>query len=337
MVYTFGLVKHTNIRYRDSLNRLSRYELVSMLHSLSVTCPVECEEIGGASFLTFSCRELSRDELSFLSGHSAVVFMAEKTESGLLRPLDADRIGYLEEDLPEILKYKGKTSPSFLRLMINVAQSLSAFSAEKSPLTVLDPLCGKGTTCFCALQAGMNAIGLDLDKKAVHEAADYFSRYLKVHMLKHSFTASSLTAGKESVPVSDYVFADTKEHFRDKEVRTLRLAECDTALTPVVCRRMPAHLLVTDLPYGIQHAPRDGRKTESFTEMLCRALPQWKKAVCPGGVAAVSFNTLTLPAKQVFEISRSAGWTPVEHDSCLHFRHEVEQAVVRDVVFMIHN
>lgn len=337
MVYTFGLVKHANIRYRDSLNRLSRYELISMLHSLSVTCPVECEEIGGASFLTFACRELTGDELSFLSCHSAVVFMAEKTEGGLLRPLNAKRAGYLEEDLPEILKYKGKTSPSFLRLMINVALSLSAFMGENNPLTLLDPLCGKGTACFCALQAGMNAVGLDLDKKAVHEAAEYFTRYLKVHMLKHSFTASSLTDGKTAVPVSDFTFADSKDHFRDKKVRTLRLAECDTAFTPVVSRRMPAHLLVTDLPYGIQHAPWDGRKTESFTELLQRALPQWKKAVLPGGVAAVSFNTLTLPVKQVFDISRSAGWTPVEQDACLHFRHEVEQAVVRDVVFLTHS
>ena len=90
-----------------------------------------------------------------------------------------------------------------------------------------------------------------------------------------------------------------------------------------------------DLPYGVQHAPQAGRRPESFRSLLARALPCWQKALLPGGVAAVSFNTLTFPAQQVIDIAREAGWTLLE-DACLtHLRHEVEQAVVRDVVFIM--
>ena len=335
MVYTFGLVKHANIRYRDSLIRLGRYELTAMLHALSLDCDVKAESAGGADFLTFRCRNLSEEELSFLSGHSTAVFFAEKTDSGLLRPVDAGKSGYLGEDLPEILKYKGKTSTSFLRLMINVARSVSGFSLSSDPLTVIDPVCGKGTACFCAVQSGMNSVGLDLDRKAVHEACDYFSRYLKINMLKHTCRKSSETAGNTSLPVVDFVFADTREHYILNRTRFLRLATGDTEMIAYLCRRFPGHLLIADLPYGVQHAPQFGAKPESFSSLFSRALPAWKKALLPGGVAAVSYNTLTFPTIQVSEIARSAGWIPCKIDFCTHFCHEVEQAVVRDVIFLI--
>ena len=59
MVYTLGLAKHANIRYRDSLHRLHRCELISMLHAISADCEVAVESLGGADFLTFECRSLS--------------------------------------------------------------------------------------------------------------------------------------------------------------------------------------------------------------------------------------------------------------------------------------
>lgn len=334
MVYTFALAKFANIRYHDAAVRLSRCELTAMLHALSVDCEVQAESLGGADFLTFESRPLSGDEITFLSGHSAVLFLAEK-EGAVLRPLSFSPGTYLEEDLPEILKYKGKTSASFTRMVLNMALSFSPFFSSSSPLTLLDPLCGKGTACFCALQGGMNAVGLDLDQKAVREAADYFSRYLKVHQLKHSMRAVSETFMKTSLPVTDFVFSDTRDHYQQGDTRSLRLSVGDTSLAPALCRHQQAHLLVTDLPYGVQHAPQFGHKPESFRSLLSRALPHWRKALLPGGIAAISFNTLTLPAQQVTEIALDVGWTPLEDPCLTHLRHEVEQAVVRDVVFIM--
>lgn len=334
MVYTFGLAKHANTRYRDSFIRLCRCELQAMLHALSVDSEIFEEPIGGSVFLTFESRPLSPSEIAYLSDHSGAVFFAEKN-GNLLKPLDFSRNRYLDEDLPEILKYKGKTSASFLRLMINIALSLSPFRSSDEPLVLLDPVCGKGTACFCALQSGMNAIGLDLDQKAIRESADFFSRYLKQGFIKHSSRVFSETAGKASLPVREFVFADSREHYLAKDTRFLRLAAGDTSLAPALCRRNPAHLIIADLPYGIQHAPQFGHKPEPFGSMLSRALPHWKRALRPDGVAAISFNTLTFPTRQVIDIVRSSGFVPFEGGLYDHLRHEVEQAVVRDVVFMM--
>lgn len=334
-VYSFQLIKHTNIKYRDSLDRLGCNELSAMLFSMGIDSPVSVQTLGGASFLMFDSRPLSESELLFLSGHSAVVFMAEY-ENGLLRPIERPDPNYLPEDLPEILKYKGKTGTTFTKLMINVALSCSAFAREKiSGLTVLDPVCGKATTPFCALQRGMNACGIDIDAGDLKEATDYFSRYLKYHTLKHTEKHLSETVGKTSVPATVFTFADCKEAWQAGDTRSFTLYQADTSLADKLTRKNKVHLLVGDLPYGIQHAPVAGKKVESFVSLLNRCLPSWYQALLPGGAIALSFNTLTLPSDRVSEALERAGFTVCNDPAHGSYRHEVEQAVVRDVVFAV--
>ena len=335
MVYSFEVIQRTNIRYREEAAWLARCELSMMLRALpSEFSDVQVEKLGGVPFLTFEGPECSPPELTFLRGHSSLALMSEKSGSSL-RPLETVSPDYLPEDLPEVLKYKGKTSVSFTRMMLNIALSLSGFALSERPITVMDPLCGKGTTLFCALQRGFNAVGLDTDHKAIHEATEYFSRYLKYHQMKHRLSSRSETLEKGALPVSEFIVADTREHFQAGHTRVLSLSTGDTALSPALVRRKPVQLLVTDFPYGVKHAPQTGQRTESFRSLLKRALPAWRKALRPGGILAVSFNTLTLPFSQVAEALQEAGFKPFLEEPFLHFRHEVEQAVVRDVIFAI--
>ena len=333
MVYSFEFIQRANIRYRDEALTLARCELFLMLRSLNISVSeIQAEQLGDMPFLSFEAPELSPEQLCFLRGHSSLSLLAIR-EGSLLRPLAAPSPDYLPEDLPEVLKYKGKTSVSFTRMMINMAFSLSAFSRSREPLILLDPLCGKGTTLFCALQRGMNAVGLDADRKAVHEAADYLERYLKWHQLKHARSAQSETLPGGSLPVTAFVLADSREHYQAGDTRFLKLAVGDTASAPALLRKKQAHLIAADLPYGIQHAPQAGQRPESFRSLLHRVLPAWKKALRPGGVLVLSFNMLTLPADQVVAAMEEAGLTPCLEEPLMHLRHPVEQAVVRDVRF----
>ena len=334
MVYSFELLKHANIRYRDCLSVLSRCELYAMLSSLGISCTVSTEPLGGSRFMTFECRELSPDEISFLSGHSSVVFMAEN-DCGLLRPLPVRDCAYLPEDLPEVLKYKGKTSATFTRMMINTAAALSTSRIPDRPLTFFDPVCGKGTGCFCAVSAGMNAVGIDLDRKDIREAADYFSRYLKFHRLKHEEKSRSETCRGHSLPLTEFTFADSKEHYQTGDTRTLTLACADTSESPALFRRSCADIIVADLPYGVQHAPQSGTKPEPLSVFLRRVLPVWKTVLKPGGAMALSFNTLTLPSREVLDAVTASGFRLPNNEVFFGLRHEVEQAVVRDVVFAL--
>ena len=334
MHYSLELIKHTNIRYREAALHLARCELAAMLAALEIDSPIREEMLGGVPFCSFSCRCLSEEELGFLSRHSAVSLLAER-QGDLLRPLSFPSPAYLPEDLPEVLKYKGKTNATFTRMMINMARSLLPGGLSGSGLTLLDPLCGKGTALFVALVEGMNAAGLDRDTRAIHEATDYFSRYLRLHRLKHERSARSETLRQGHLSITDFRFSDTKEHFSYGETRRLQLACGDTSSADAMFRRSGADLIVADLPYGIQHAPMASGSPESFPALLRRSLPAWKQALIPGGVLALSFNVYTLPVSDVITAVSRAGFVPCLQEPFVSLEHEVEQAVKRDLVFAI--
>ncbi len=331
MVFLFQLTPHANIRYREAQLKLGQGELSCLLKGLGIDAEVTACTLGGVAFLRFEAEELTPSQLETLSMHSAALLICQQ-QGALLRPLEKVSHDYLTADLAEVLKYKGKTSAVFTHMMINCALAASDFFCKDEVLTVLDPMCGRGTTCFVALQHGMNAVGVDIDNRDLKECADYFERYLQYHRMKHKLDQSSRTIRRHAVPAAVYTIADTKENFKAGATRTLSLFLGDTGLTGELLKKAPAHLLVADLPYGVQHAPQDGRRTESFIQVMKRALPQWYGALRKGGALALSFNTLTLKKAELIQLLTEAGFTPLTQPPYDDFEHFVEQAVHRDFV-----
>ena len=332
MVYSFQLWRHPNIHYQEAVQRLSRCELFCMLRSLFIKTDIRQETVGSAVFLTFECRPLSDHELTYLAGHSCVTLLAEK-EGAFLRPLPVSPFFYVPEELPEVLKYKGKTNATFMRMMFNTALSLSSFAHTNAPVTVLDPLCGRGTGLFCGLLSGANGVGLDVDARDLKEASDYFGRFLKLNRFKHTLSEVSETIRGQAVPGRVFRFSSSKEAYARGDVRSLSFFQGDTALAPSLLKKQKAHVLLADLPYGIQHAPQSGSRIESFEAVLARALPAWKKALLPGAALALSFNDLTLRPDKLRSILTDVGFAPLDEPECSDLSHPVEQAVHRDLVF----
>lgn len=332
MTYCFQVLPHANLHYQEALVTLAKTELSCMLSSLGLACEVGLTSIGGQAFLQLdTSAPLDEASLARLSAHSALLLMCEQ-QGELLRPLARSHPRYLPQDLSEVLKYKGKTSAVFTRMMINCAHAASDFFGEDRPLLLLDPMCGKATTPFCALERGWNAIGLDTDLPALEEADRHMVRWLKLHKLKHQRAEVSLTLRGRGVPSVQYQTADTREHYVQGDTRSLRLIHSDTALCGELLKKTPVDLIVSDLPYGIQHAPVDGRKPEPFTSLMARALPAWRQILKHGGAMALSFNTYTLPREKLLALCEQAGFEPLNEPPYHDFSHFVEQAVVRDVV-----
>ncbi len=331
MFFCVQMTPHANIRYREAQTMLGQKELRCLLGSAGLCCDVGTTVIGGVTFLTFECDALTDAQLATISRHSTALLICQRQEE-LLRPLQKVSHDYLTEDLAEVLKYKGKTSAVFTKMMLNCALSASDFAGTEGPLTVLDPMCGKGTTCFVALQQGMNAAGVDVDRRDLKEAADYFERHLQFHRLKYRLDQGSRTVRKHAVPEAVYTLADTKEHFKEGDTRTLSLYLGDTGLTGELMKKTPAHLIVADLPYGVQHAPQDGKRTESFAQVMNRVLPVWHAALRKGGAIALSFNTLTLKKSVLRDMLSAAGFTPLTEAPYDDFQHFVETAVTRDFI-----
>lgn len=336
MRYAMLLKPHANARYRQSLQQLATIELQTMLDAWQPGCPVTAAEYGGEPFLCFTCPDMPEGLLRMLSRHSGCALLAEAAPEGLLRPICRTPDWFLPEELSQVLKYKGKTNADFTMMLLNCAQAASAFARSEAPLTVLDPVCGKATTAFCALSLGHNAIGVDRDDKALREADTYFARSLKLNRFKHKRTTGSQTlTGGGHVQTIDYAVAQSAEQQKQGDARTLRLISGDSGQLGRMMKHNTCHLIVGDLPYGVQHAPQEGQGYSSPERLLSRIAQGCAQVLKSGGVAAFSFNAYTLPRQKAAAALEAAGLTPLSQPPFDGFCHWVEQAVERDAVLAI--
>ncbi|MCI5847596.1 MAG: hypothetical protein MRZ98_08120 [Clostridiales bacterium] len=338
MLYALLLKPHANVRYRQSLQKLALLELECVLNAwgLDRAAP-RLRLIAGEPFLVFEAGEMPEQVWRAVSGHSSICFAA-RLEGDALLPLERAAGSVMPDDLPHVLKYKGKTNADFTYLMLNCARAASAFAREAGPLCVLDPMCGKGTSLFCALCQGHNAVGIETDAKSLQEADQYFERSLKWHKVKHKRTVKSYTLPKGgAVRAVEYEAAPDARAMREGRRLGLKLLCGDAARAGEMARPGTAHLVVSDLPYGVQHAPREGGGMSSLRRLLERALPGCTEALKIGGAMALSFNENTLSRRDVMEAMEQAGLTVLRDPPYNDFAHWVEQAVERDMVVAVKN
>ena len=328
MTYAFLLYPHANVRYRQSLLQLAVQELAMTLSALGREAEVIPKEMGGATFLTFEAAKLTERDMRMLS-QLASIYMLFAMEDGKLTPLARTHPNYIGEDLPALLKYKGKTNEMFTDTMLTMALAASAFMpVHDSQLVVCDPMAGRGTTLMLALRRGYHGVGIEIGKADVKEAADYMTRYLEFHRIKYKRTDSALTVrGQVGGRENKFVFSDSAEHFKDGDTRTLRLICGDTREAAALLKPGSVHLMVTDAPYGVQKGTA-GRQ-DSIGGTIAAALPGWFSVLKSSGVLAMSFNTHVTKRDGLVRLFEKAGFEIVQ---TANLEHWVEQAISRDVI-----
>lgn len=328
MKCAFLLYPHQNVRYRQSLLTIAAAELSMTLAALGRGGEVRPVEMGGAAFLTFDCDHLTQRDVRMLS-ELASVYVMFTMEDAQMVPMESAHPNYIGEDLPALLKYKGKTNEMFTDAMITMALASSAFMpVHDSQLIVCDPMAGRGTTMMLALRRGYHGVGIEIGKADVKECCDYMTRYIEYHRIKHKRSETSLTVrGKCGGRETKFVLSDTAEHFKDGDTRTLRMICGDTRDAAALLKPQSVHLMVTDIPYGVQKGTA-GRQ-DSIGGTIAAALPGWQEALKPGGALAMSFNTYVTRRADLVRLCERVG---LEVIATPPLEHWVEQAVNRDVI-----
>lgn len=328
MTYALLLWPYSNARYEVAVREPAMAELELILASVGISEKCEYRELSGVGALVFSRENasLSETEIQRIWTHSLAYWFGILQKDGSFLPLPGANLARIGADLPFVQKYKGKTNERFTQQLINLALYSSAFEREER-LQLLDPMCGRGTTLFQALNRGWNATGLDVDKKAIHDLLDYYEKYLQYHRLKHEKKPMSATVkGHKAVPV----------RMVTSEGTVLRVGEADAALAGAVAGRESQHLIVCDLPYGVQHAPGgEGGARQSFETLLLRTLPSWREALRTGGAVAVAYNVNTLKTESVRSIMEACGLKAMRGGLYDRLEHWVEQAVTRDAAVAV--
>jgi tRNA G10 N-methylase Trm11 len=107
-----------------------------------------------------------------------------------------------------------------------------------------------------------------------------------------------------------------------------RLVIGDTAEARSLLLRKRFDLIVTDIPYGVQHM--GGKAARSPFETLQAAAPGWAQSLAPGGAMVIGFNSYQPKRAALVELFTSLGLTEISCD----LEHRMSESILRDVVIL---
>jgi predicted RNA methylase len=323
--YAMLLAPSANRVYADQAARISRGELAAFRPVLAGDMSDIGEaELGGVPYLVFD-GELTERDVAYLSNLSAAYALFERVGDDLLRPIALTPLAAFDSDLITIPKYAGKTNEQFTKLLLNLTLLASAAAPRMldGPITVCDPLCGRGTTLTAALMYGYDAIGVEIDARDVEAAEAFLKTYLRRKRMKHTAEMVPVRrGGKRAARRLDVVIGGT---------RKLTLLQADTTRLDGLIRRDCADVLVADLPYGVQHGSHhdDLGLTRSPLDLLERAVPGWLPLLRTGGALGLSWNLKVAKRELAEDILLANGLQIVPQADLAH---RVDQGIERDVL-----
>ncbi len=333
------LLPSANRVYADAAAALAQTELAILSTAVlgGDIGAIDVAAIGGVPYVTFEAAALGGQSTAFRANLSAGYALFEMRD-GLLRPVPMRALDRYDDDLITIQNYQGKTNEQFTKLLLNVTVLSSAFASDMLTrrLSVLDPLCGRGTTLNQALMYGFDATGMDLDHRDFEAYAAFIKAWLKRKRVKHhcEYDGPVRRDGKVIGRRLRINMAASKDAYKSGATQLLDIVNADTTRAAEFVRPSTIDVLVTDAPYGVQHGSRTTAQglARKPLDLLAAAVPVWATLLRPGGAAGIAWNTVVARRDDVASILANAGLRPLEDPSYQALRHRVDQAIVRDIL-----
>lgn len=330
--------------YTAAAGELCRAEAHWVLGARGLTAEVEETTVGGMEALGVRVDGEDADDalvdlLGSLSCAHGVLERSGIAADGreLLTVRTPQRLERHPSDLETTLKYPGKTNEQFTAMLVNLAAALTSRpeALADGSLTLLDPMCGRGTTLNRALRLGLSPLGGEIDRKAVEAYGVFLTTWLRTHRYKHQVrTGRTRVRGEQLGPRIDAEFAADKQTQKAGGGQSITVFGCDTLRLGELLGAGTVDAIVTDLPYGVQHGSRSrGGLQRSPLEILEAAAPHWRRMLRQGGAIAVASNRHTLDHGAAGEALSRAGFVLLSRDGA--FRHRVDQSIDRDVLLAI--
>src|SRR5215469_283146 len=232
--YALLILPSANRVYTEAATSLAAAELAVFSDSVlsGAASAAEVTRRGGVPYLEFEADPLRPEDSAFLANISSLYALFEVT-GGFLSPVELTRLDHYDDDLITIQKYQGKTNEQFTKLLLNVTLLSSAFAAEllTRKLTVLDPLCGRGTTLNQALMYGYDAAGIDIDQQDFAAYRAFLQTWLQRKRLKHrvGYDGPVRRNGKVVARRLQVMMAPDRDAWKTGATQLLDVVNADTA------------------------------------------------------------------------------------------------------------
>ena len=329
------LAPSANRVYAFEANRLVAAELKIMLGAQDHPA-IQPVTVAGVGYLAVSTESLD-DQIRWALGRLSGFYAAFQREQDRLLPIEVATPDLFDDDLVTIPKYPGKTNEQFTRLLVNVALA-SMRRPISGPITILDPLCGRGTTLSTAMMLGCNAAGVEAELKAVEAYAAYLRTYWRRKRLKHVVEVSPVR--REGKIIGKRLDAEVSPAGHEQPV-ALTVFSGDTRQSAALFGKRKFDAVLADAPYGVVHGSRSdvrgasGKKDRSAAGLISDALPVWAQQLKAGGALGLSWNAIGLSRERLLEILAGAGLEPLDFGPYRDFEHRVDSSIRRDIVVAI--
>ncbi len=329
---------HNRVYYKSS-QQLSAAEFSIVAQSMDCApTDIHGEHIAGVYYLRFSaCKVLSDRDLEQIARLS-FVFALYQVEHDCLRPIAIPHVNLTDLSISSLLKYTGKTNELFTRMMINVAVSSGTFTKPER-IRLLDPIAGKGTTLLEGLSMGYDCCGVEINESSASDGYHYLKKYLELERIKHVTRQQKQSGPNKSFTAKHYAIdlARNKEDFKRHQEQHWELVSGNSMHADLFFPKQHFHVLVGDLPYGVQHGNVSGDRKQpalrrSPKDLVQACLPAWNTVLKPGGVLVLAWNTFVFPKESFAALLEQAGFEVLQNGPYGAFEHRVDQAILRDIL-----
>ncbi len=329
------LAPSANRVYASEADRLVAAELKIMLGADDRPA-IEPVSLAGIRYLALATESLDERVCQAL-GRLSGCYAAFRREHDRLQPIQLTAPDLFDEDLVTIPKYPGKTNEQFTRLLINVTMASMRREASGS-ITILDPMCGRGTTLSTAMMLGCNVSGVEVEAKAVEAYAAYLTTYWRRKRLKHTLDVTPVR--REGKIIGKRLEAEVIPAGREEPL-ALTVFSGDTRQSRALFGKRRFDAVVADAPYGVVHGSHtdvrgaSGKRDRSAAGLISQALPVWAGQLKTGGALGLSWNAIGLKRDQLIAHIAAAGLEPLDFGPYQDFEHRVDSSIHRDIVVAI--
>jgi hypothetical protein len=264
---------------------------------------VEAEQVA------HTCSNLSR--LSFVQG----IF---QRSGEVLTPINVEPGFCYPEELVFGQKYQGKTNELVTQLAINVGLSFLNLTATNN-INLLDPMAGRGTTLLWAARYGMDSRGIEIDRKSADLFYSHVKKQCKLQKLKHKATSGQVGKNTKKKAGMFNRFSLGNE--------SMMMVHGDSRNARELSQGKHFDLLVTDMPYGVQHLAGGSRNA---LETMKACAPEWIACMKKGGIAVLIHNRNQPKTRDLAGLFITGGLTHIEID----FPHRMSESIVRDLLVL---
>ena len=270
------------------------------------------QTVGPLEYFVFETSEINLEDLMRLSFAQGIY----QQTYGQLRPLPIYGDYRLHEDFVFGAKYKGKTNEHLTQLLLNVGLA----AIDKTPaegVKLLDPMCGRGTTLWWAMRYGIESRGIEQDAKALDDIRRNLKKWTKLHRVKHQLKDGFIGKAnkKNEGKFLDFSAANT----------SARIIVGDARQSAALLKKQRFDLIVSDLPYGIQHHTTD--KTRNPLEVVKSCIEGWKSCLKDSGAIVLAFNSYQPKRGAIVGAFEEAGFRASDFAA----PHRMSESIVREL------